>query len=238
MFSHPATSIVPMTSPATHDTDPVPASTAAAGSSRAHRVPVLLAVGVLAVMLVRAFLVQPYAVASDSMFPTLSAGERVLVSKVGAPSVGDVVVADVTSAWPGPDRSTHTDEGLVGRALGSASAALGIDLGEKSVLGRVVATDGDVVECCTGAHVTVNGTPVGPSLDDAAAPFRLTVPQGRIFLLSDTASTAMDSRTQVGAGSETTDGTVATDAIIGTVVTRLWPLGRLDAPSTPSTTQP
>ena len=73
---------------------------------------------------------------------------------------------------------------------------------------------------------------------DSAAPFRLTVPSGRLFLLSDNASTATDSRTHVGAGSETTDGTVAADAIIGTVVTRIWPLDRLGAPDSPSTTQP
>ncbi len=75
-----------MTSAATPDTDPVPATTAGAGSSHAHRVPVLLAAGVLAVMLVRAFLMQPYAVASDSMSPTLEQGQRVLVAKVGSPS--------------------------------------------------------------------------------------------------------------------------------------------------------
>ena len=35
-----------MTSPATHDTDPVLATTATAGSRRAHPVPVLLAAGI------------------------------------------------------------------------------------------------------------------------------------------------------------------------------------------------
>lgn len=227
-----------MTSPATPDTDPVPATTAGAGSSHAHRVSVLLAAGVLAVMLVRAFLLQPYAVASDSMSPSVEQGQRVLVSKVGSPSVGDLVVADVTSAWPGPDRSTHVDDGAIGRVLGSASAAVGIDLGERSVLGRVVAVGGDEVVCCTAGRVTVDGVPVGPRLAENAAPFRITVPQGRYFLLSDTASAAMDSRTHVGAGSESTDGTVAAEAVIGTVVTRIWPLDQMGTPSTPTTTQP
>lgn len=227
-----------MTSPATHDTDPVPATTAGAGSSSAHRVPVMLAAGVLAVMLVRAFLMQPYAVASDSMSPTFEAGQRVLVAKVGTPSVGDVVVADVTQAWPGPDRSTHVDDGFIGRALGAASGALGIDLGERSVLGRVVATEGDEVVCCDGGHVAVNGSSVGPRLAENAAPFRIRVPSGRYFLLSDSASEAMDSRTHVGAGSVSTDGTIPADAVIGGVVTRIWPLGEMGSPATPTTTQP
>jgi len=188
-------------------------------------------------MLVRAFLVQPYAVASDSMSPTLLEGQRVLVSKIGTPTPGDLVVADVTQAWPGPDRSTHVDDGLIGRALGSASGALGIDLGERSVLGRVVAASGDQVVCCTAGHVTVNDRAVGPRLAEDAAPFRITVPKGRYFLLSDTASDAMDSRTHVGAGSESTDATIAADAVIGRVVTRIWPLGQMGAPST-HTTQP
>jgi signal peptidase I len=227
-----------MTSPATPDTDPAPSTTAGAGSSHAHRVPLLLAAGVLAVMLVRAFLLQPYAVASDSMSPTFEEGQRVLVAKVGSPSVGDVVVADVTQAWPGPDRSTHVDDGLLGRALGSASGALGIDLGERSVLGRVVASGGDEVVCCAGGHLSVDGSPVGPRLAENAAPFRISVPQGRYFLLSDTAADPLDSRTQVGAGSDTTDGTIAADAVLGTVVTRIWPLSQLGSPSTPTTTQP
>ncbi|KGN40481.1 signal peptidase I [Knoellia aerolata] len=224
-----------MTSPATHDTDPVPASTARAGSSRAHRVPVMLAAGILAVVLVRAFVMQPYAVSSASMSPSLEEGERVLVSKVGSVEVGDVVVADVTDAWPGPDRSTHIDDGLIGRTLASASGALGIDLGEKSVLARVVATGGDEVVCCTDGRVGVDGKAVGPRLDDGAATFRLTVPPGRVFLLSDNATDAMDSRTHAGAGS-TTDGTVSADAVVGTVVTRIWPLDRLGPPSPSSST--
>ena len=227
-----------MTSPATHDTDPVPASTAAAGSRRAQRVPVLLGAGVLAVLLVRAFLAQPYAVASDAMHPTVVEGDRVIVAKVGGVDVGDLVVADVTSAWPGPDRSTHTDDGVIGRALSSASAVVGVDLGEKSVLARVVAGPGDEVECCDEGRVSVDGTAVGPRLPENAAPFRLTVPPGRLFLLGDNAATAMDSRTHVGAGSETTDGTVAQDAVIGSVLTRIWPLDRLGAPTSSSTTQP
>ena len=92
--------------------------------------------------------------------------------------------------------------------------------------------------CCSAGHVTVGGAPVGPRLADDVAPFRITVPQGRYFLLSDTASDAMDSRTHVGAGSATTDGTIAADAVIGTVVTRIWPLSQLGAPSSPTTTQP
>lgn len=226
-----------MTSPATRDTDPVLASTATAGSSRAHHVPVMLAAGILAVVLVRTFLLQPYAVPGDAMSPTLRDGERVLVAKAGSVEVGDLVVADVTEAWPGPDRATHTDDGLIGSTLSSASGALGIDLGERSVLGRVVATGGAEVACCTGGRVSVDGRTVGPRLPGSAAAFRVTVPPGRLFLLSDSSTSPMDSRTHVGAGSGPADGTVAADAVVGTVVTRIWPLDRLGAPSTSSTPQ-
>lgn len=227
-----------MTSPAAPDTDPVLATTAGAGSSRAHPVPVLLAAGILAVVLVRTFVMQPYAVASDAMAPTLGEGDRVLVSKVGSVEVGDVVVADVTQAWPGPDRSTHTDGGLIGSTLASASSALGIDLGERSVVGRVVASGGDEVTCCSGGRVSVDGAAVGPRLADSAAPFRVTVPSGRVFLLSDSATNPMDSRTHVGAGSSSTDGTVAEGDLVGTVVTRIWPLDRLGSPSASSSSIP
>lgn len=197
----------------------------------------MLAAGVLAVMLVRAFLMQPYAVAGDSMSPTVAPGDRVLVTKIGSPAVGDLVVADVTQAWPGPDRATHTDDGLIGRSLGSASGALGIDLGERSALGRVVATGGDEVVCCDDGRVTVDGSAVGPRLADSSAPFRITVPEGRYFLLSDSADGASDSRTHLGAGSESTDGTIGGDAVIGRVLTRIWPLGRMGAPEQSETTK-
>lgn len=223
-----------MTSPATPDTDPVPASTAGTGSSRA-RLLVVLAVAVLGVMLVRAFLMQPYFVASESMSPTLSAGDRVLVAKVGSPAVGDLVVADVTEPWGGPDRATHTDDGLIGRVLGSASGALGIDLGEKSTLGRIIARGGDEVVCCDAGRVTVNGEAVGPELADAGEAFSLTVPNGRYFLLSDSAAHASDSRTHRTDSAGAAEGTVAEDAIIGRVVTRIWPLGKMGSPTTPET---
>ena len=201
----------------------------------------MLAAGILAVVLVRTFVMQPYAVSSDAMSPTVEEGERVLVSRVGSASVGDVVVADVTDAWDGPDRSTHIDDGLIGRTLSAASGALGIDLDERSVLARVVATGGDEVVCCTDGRVSVEGRPVGPLQDDTAAPFRLTVPEGRLFLLSDATADATDSRTQVGAGvgsTSSTDGTVPAESVVGTVVTRIWPLDRLDAPSSFSVPQP
>lgn len=222
-----------MTSPAA-DTDPVLATAATAGSSRASAVPLMLAVGILTVLLVRTFLLQPYAVTGDSMAPTLPEGDRVLVAKLGPVSVGDVVVADVTREWPGPDRSTHTDDGVIGSTLSSVSGALGIDLGERSVLARVVAVAGDEVACCTAGRVTVDGTAVGQRLADPGVPFRVTVPADRVFLLGDSASSSLDSRTQLGAGSTSTDGTVAADAVVGTVVTRIWPLDRLGAPSSPS----
>lgn len=217
-----------MTSRAPHDTDPVLATTATAGSSRAHPL-LLLVAGILAVVLVRTFVLQPYAVASGSMSPTLAQGERVLLARSGSVAVGDVVVADVTRAWPGPDRSTHTDDGVLGSALAWVSGALGIDLGERSVVGRVVAAGGDEVACCTDGRVSVDGTPVGPRWREPGTPFRMTVPPGRLFLLSDSPSSPLDSRTHAAAGS--TDGTVAAEEVVGPVVTRIWPLDRLGAPS-------
>ncbi len=62
----------------------------------AARVLVILLVAAVAVIAVRAFLVQSFVIPSGSMSPTLRPGERVLASRLGAHDLrrGDVIVFD------------------------------------------------------------------------------------------------------------------------------------------------
>lgn len=59
----------------------------------------------IVLLLVSAFVVQPYAIPSSSMAPTLQVGDRVLVNKLayrfgGRPERGDVVVFDGRGILP------------------------------------------------------------------------------------------------------------------------------------------
>ncbi len=214
----------------TIDTDPVPAADAAvAGSRRAHPVLVVLGASLVLLVLVRALLVQSFYVSSGAMRPTLAPGDRVLVTPLATPGRGDLVLVDGTAAFGGPDLTPHRDSGLVGRALAAVASGLGLDLGEKDYVLRVIGVGGDRVTCCTAAgQVSVNGTALAePYLATGAAgaerPFVVTVPPGRLFVLGDDRATAVDSRTHP----PSTDGTVSTGDVVGRVVARFWPPTRL-----------
>ena len=214
----------------TVDTDPAPAAHAAeAGSRHAHPVLVVLGASLLLLVLVRALLVQSYYVSSGAMRPTLAAGDRVLLTPLGSPGRGDLVLVDGTAAFGGPDLTPHRDTGLLGRTLSAATSALGLDLGEKDYVLRVIGVGGDHVTCCTASgQVSVDGTDLAePYLATGAAhdetPFDVTVPAGRLFVLGDDRATAVDSRTHPASG----DGTVSTGDVVGRVVARFWPPTRL-----------
>ncbi len=214
----------------TLETDPAPAA-AAAGSRRAHPVLLVLGSALLLLVVVRALVLQSFYVSSGSMRPTLSPGDRVLVSKLGsAPARGDLVVVDGTSAFGGPDLGPPRDTGIVGRTLSAVSAALGIDLGEKDYLLRVIGVAGDHVSCCTAdGRVSVDGSPLAePYLAPGSAAdqpsFDLTVPAGRLWLLGDDRAVADDSSRHQGAPG---GGTVPTDDVVGRVILRFWPPSRM-----------
>lgn len=214
------------------ETDPAPAA-AAAGSRRAHPVLVILGSALLLLVVVRALVLQSFYVSSGSMRPTLSPGDRVLISKVGsAPSRGDLVVVDGTTAFDGPDLAPPRDAGLVGRTLSAVSSALGVDLGEKDQLLRVIGVGGDQVSCCTAdGQVSVNGAPLAePYLAPGTATdqrsFDVTVPTGRLWLLGDDRALADDSSRHTTAPG---GGSVPAVDVVGRVILRFWPPSRLGA---------
>ncbi|MCI0384703.1 signal peptidase I [Streptomyces sp. CNQ085] len=151
-----------------------------------------------------AVLYQPYAVPTDSMAPTVEAGDRVLAERVDGDEVrrGDVVVL-LDPMW-----------------------------GNMPVIKRVVGVGGDTVECCDEqGKLTVNGDPVDEpyrlerkraSFASFAA-FEASVPEGRLFLLGDHREGSLDSRTRL---EDANNGSVPRGAVTGRVDATVWPLGR------------
>ena len=140
---------------------------------------------------------QPMRVDSDSMTPTVAADDLLLVRHGQGPvQRGDVVA--VTSPFG--------DGMLVKRAV-----AVGGD--EVAIEDGVLVVDG--VAVCEPAidPARLDGVFFGP----------VTVPDGELFLLSDSRDGSVDSRSF---------GPVPTSSLVGTVTARLWPApGPLPSPS-------
>lgn len=146
-----------------------------------------------------ALLYQPYTVPTDSMAPTIEAGDRVLAQRIDGGQVhrGDVVVFR-DQVW-----------------------------GAVPMLKRVVGVGGDRVACCDGeGRLTVDGVPVAESYLPAPAPaspsgFEAVVPDGEIFLLGDHRSDSVDSRVHLA---DNGGGSVPTNAVDARVDATVWPL--------------
>lgn len=192
------------------DTQPIPVVRGRHAAPRPRRSPgrwavviareagIVAAIVVAVVIVARLVIGQIAFVADDAMEPTLSAGDRVLVTAWGEPAAGDVVLVRSPAEWGAPAETTFA---------------------------RIVAVGGEQVMCCDrSGRITVDGVPVDESY--LAGPtdqveFDVVVPPGRVFVMTDNRSTARDSRALLGSG----DGTLSTDDVLGRAIVIAWPPG-------------
>jgi len=156
-----------------------------------------------AVTLIFVFAVRTVAVRGPSMTPTLLHGEQVLLQSsvlIREYRPGDIVVATV----PAFDAS-HP---IVKRVIATEGQTIDIDF----ALGTVT-VDGDILEEPYIAEPTLTDFPTGMT-------YPLTVPEGCVFLMGDNRNNSTDSR-------HSAIGCVRTDDILGKVILRILPLGRI-----------
>ncbi|MBV9659531.1 MAG: signal peptidase I [Acidimicrobiales bacterium] len=183
--------------PATQSSSPVP------GRSRTRKAVIewgaILVVAVLAAVILRTFIVQPYFIPSGSMEPTLKVGDKVLVNKLSydlhSIHRGDVVVFKK----PPHDYSP----------------------GIKDLIKRVIGLPNETISASNGS-VYINGQrlnerwlPKGTETADFAP---VHVPAGQYFVMGDNRGNSADSRVI---------GTIPKNLIVGRTFLVVWPISHI-----------
>ena len=208
----------------------------------------LIVVGALIISAVlRAFIGQMFVIPSKSMQNTLQVGDRVIAVKAADFHRGDVVVFKDTEHWLPAAQDRRSVPGQILEVVGLLP-----NTSSNYLIKRVIGMPGDTVACCNiNGQVTVNGKALdersylysenGETVKPSAMKFRVTVPQGRIFVLGDHRNASGDSRYHLqdldpdeytGA-----PGFVPLDDVVGPAKAILMPLNRIDSLGTPDTFQ-
>lgn len=150
---------------------------------------------------IRVFIAEPRYIPSESMFPTLETGDRLIVEKVAykfhAPDRGDIVVFAPPSKL---------------RVLGYEK--------NQAFIKRAIAKAGETVAVKDGV-VYINNRPLAENYIAAPPEYDLvpvTVPEGQLFVMGDNRNNSNDSHIW---------GFLPTENVIGHAVFRFWPLKRV-----------
>ena len=166
---------------------------------------------------IQAFLVKPFRIPSESMVPTLSIGQRVLVDRVSKNfsdyDRGDILVFK-------PPAGAESNSCGVQHAETSACPNATEDRSDTNFIKRVVAVGGDRVKVLGGA-VYVNGRRQKEPyarLDDSCGicnlPDEITIPDDYYFMMGDNRGASADSREW---------GPIPKDWVIGQAFATYWP---------------
>ncbi len=183
---------------------------------------VIVGVALLLALGIQAFLVKPYRIPSESMEPTLTIGQRVLVDRIGerfgSPGVGDIVVFHPPEgAVRGPACGVPVSAGELCPRATSQEASV-------NFIKRIVAGPGDTIAVIAG-HVMRNGRMINEpyirpcsNFQDCTYRHPIKVPAGTYFMMGDNRGFSDDSRFW---------GPVPKQWIIGAAFATYWPPDRI-----------
>ena len=178
---------------------------------------VLAAIAVVIVVLgasARGFVIQCFTIPSESMQPTLMAGDTISVWRPdalgGRIDRGDIVVFD--------GRGSFVDDALP-TPLQKIGSWVGVGPRDVYFVKRVIALGGDTVECCDAqGRLLLNGEPLNEEyapLPASATEFSTRIPQGTMWVMGDNRNDSADSRALLGRPG---GGFIPVDRVIGPVI--------------------
>ncbi|MBP3885745.1 MAG: signal peptidase I [Olsenella sp.] len=164
---------------------------------------ITIAIGIAVMLVVRAFVAEPFLIPSGSMLETIQKDDRVLGEKVSyrftKPSRGDVVT------FRDPERADTT---LIKRVIATEGQSVNLVDGD-------VYVDGERLD-----EPYVLGKPTEPivsrysALLDAPISYPFTVPSGCVWVMGDNRTNSLDSRYF---------GSIPTDSVTSRAVVIFWP---------------
>jgi len=228
-----------------------------------RELPFLVVMAIALALLIKALLIQAFSIPSGSMMHTLEKGDRVLVNKliydVRGIHRGEVVVFNGIDDWAS-EADVVERSNLGDRALHRVGTFFGVVSDDKDYIKRVIGLPADRVMCCSPSGKVVVQPPGGQPVElqepyllaasdeedankwfcaagstrDVCPPGAegLLVPEGRLWLMGDHRSQSSDSRGHI---TDSHQGTIAIDRVVGRAFLVVYPLTRGDVLTVPST---
>jgi signal peptidase I len=171
----------------------------------------ILVVAVVAALVLRSFVIQPYFIPSGSMFPTLKVGDKVLVDKLSYHMHG-VHRGDVIVFKKPPNDYTPDIKDLIKRIVGLPNETI-------SASGGNVYIDGKVLRqpwLPKGVTTTFPSSQIPGCLPAPAGACH--IPPGDYFVMGDNRGNSADSRVI---------GPIAGNLIVGRAFLIVWPVSRI-----------
>lgn len=175
-----------------------------------------LLIGIATAWALQAFVIKPYLIPSESMTPTLSVGERVLVERLDRnPQYGDVIVFY-------PPVAASEQEGCAGPIFpGELCSESKKDKSSQPFIKRVAGLGGDWIQIKGGRlyrnDVLIDepwATACSGGKGECTFTDKIVVPPGEVFVLGDNRDGSYDSRFW---------GTLPEEWIVGKAVWTYWP---------------
>jgi signal peptidase I len=181
----------------------------------------IVAVALLLALGIQAFLVKPFRIPSESMVPTLTIGQRVLVDRVSyrftEPERGDIVVFK-------PPAGAESNVCGVRKPQGQPCPTPTAERSDDNFIKRVVGLPGDRVSVI-GGRVQINGKPIDEPYirPDASCAIcnldrEIRIPPDHFFMMGDNRGQSADSREW---------GPVPKKWLIGQARVTYWPIDRI-----------